>query len=119
MSVTDSILDTMKINLLGNTEDTDFDTELIMHINTVFSYLYQIGVGPKEGFKITGSEESWSSYLEDEVCLDMVKSYMYLKIKVMFDSPTGGVLTSYENQIKELEWRMSIFSSSEVSELIN
>lgn len=113
IEMTDSILNSIKELILGHSEDTDFDTDLIIHINTALSYLHQLGVGPEEGFEIIGATETWSDLLENEKALKMVLSYVYLKVKVMFDTPTGGVLNSYESQIKELEWRLTVFGSAE------
>lgn len=111
--MTDSILDSIKELILGHSEDTDFDTDLIIHINTALSHLYQLGVGPKEGFEITGSTETWSDFLENEKALRMVLTYVYMKVKVAFDPPSGGVLNSFESQIEELEWRLQVFGSAE------
>ena len=104
----DSILTTIK-KLLGLTEDYDhFDTDLIIHINSVFSVLWQLGVGPENGFIITGASETWSDYLpEDTYIVEMVKSYMYLKVRLLFDPPTNGTVTeSYNKLASELESRI-------------
>lgn len=111
--MTDSILNTIKELVLGHSEDSDFDTDLIVNINTALSYLCQLGVGPKDGFEITGPNETWSEFLENEKALRMVVTYIYLKVKVIFDPPTGGVLNSYESQIEELAWRLQVFGSAE------
>lgn len=110
-----SILQSVRTMVLGNTDDTEFDTDLIIHINSVFSILYQLGVGPDNGFKITGDSETWEQYLSNETALDLVKTYMFLKIRLIFDPPTGSVLNSYDAQVKELEWRLNVFSHSELS----
>lgn len=110
-----SILQSVRTMVLGNTDDTEFDTDLIIHINSVFSVLYQLGVGPDNGFKITGASETWEQYLSNETALDLVKTYMFLKIRLIFDPPTGSVLNSYDAQVKELEWRLNVFSHSELS----
>lgn len=111
--MTDSILNTIKELILGHSEDSDFDTDLIININTALSYLCQLGVGPEDGFEITGPDETWSELLENEKALKMVITYIHLKVKTIFDPPTGGVLDSYESQIKELEWRLQVFGSAE------
>lgn len=113
IDMTDSILDTIKELVLGHSEDSDFDTDLIVNINTALSYLCQLGVGPKDGFEITGSNETWSEFLENEKALKMVITYVYLRTKIVFDPPTGGVLNSYESQIEELAWRLQVFGSAE------
>ena len=105
----DSILKTMR-KMIGPSEDYEyFDPDLIIHINTVFSILCQMGLGNDTGtFKITGEDETWSDFLGDNHDnLEMVKSYMYFKMKLMFDPPQSSfVLKSYEDQARELEWRI-------------
>lgn len=105
----DSILNSVK-KLLGITpEYTDFDIDLIIHINSVFMILNQIGVGPDGGFSITSSTETWSEYLGDDYRLESVKSYMYAKVRMMFDPPQNGALSeALNNVISELEFRLSI-----------
>jgi hypothetical protein len=104
----ESILTTIK-KLLGiSEEDTSFDIDIIVNINSAFSILYQLGVGDS-GFSITGSSETWSDYLEDMSKLEMIKNYIYLKVKLVFDPPQSSrVIESYENQIKELEFRINV-----------
>ena len=105
----DSILTSIK-KLLGITEDCeDFDADIIMHINSVFSILTQLGVGPADGFTITGKDETWSSYIQDEKKLEMVKSYVYQKVRLLFDPPTASALMeAANNSVAELEWRMNV-----------
>lgn len=98
---------------LGISPDYDaFDTELIMHINSVFSILNQLGLGPESGFVITGPDETWSSFLAPHTDLNklqMVKSYVYQKTKIIFDPPSTGVLNeALERQITEMEWRLFV-----------
>ena len=108
-----SILQSVK-QMLGIAEDYDaFDVELIMHINSVFSILNQLGVGPDAGFMITGSNETWDEFLSashvDPKKIQMVKSYVYQKTKIIFDPPSTGVLNeALERQIKEMEWRLYV-----------
>lgn len=105
-----SILNTIKQSLGIEVEETSFDNDLIMHINTVFSHLYQLGVGPKDGYEITSDEETWGEYLNDEKRLNLVKTFMCLKVKMVFDPPSSAtVLNAYTEQCKELEWRIYIF----------
>lgn len=105
-----SILNSVK-KLIGLTEEyKQFDEDLIIHINSVFSILYQLGVGSTP-FSITGESETWDDYiqLEDDVNIQDVKSYVYFKTKLMFDPPTNSVvLGSIEKQIAELEWRLNV-----------
>ena len=105
----DSILITIK-KLLGIAEDdTSFDTDVIININMALNVLLQLGVGPENGFSITGNTETWSDYIDDMSKLEMVKTYIYLKVKLIFDPPQSSrVIESIENQIKELEWRANV-----------
>ena len=85
MDYTESILDSIK-KLLGITTDyTIFDQDIIIHINTVFMTLRQIGVGPQEGFSIRSNEEVWTDFVEDQKIIEAVKSYVYMKVKLVFD----------------------------------
>ena len=105
----DSILTSVK-KLLGIEEDyTHFDADIIMHINTVFMLLNQLGVGPDEGFSITDKTSVWDDYIADLQNFEAVKSYMFLKVKMLFDPPTGSAVTeSYNRTISELESRLSM-----------
>lgn len=105
----DSILTSIK-KLLGIAEDyTQFDDDIIMHINTVFLNLTQLGVGPEEGFSIEDDVASWEDFIEDNLQLQAVKSYMYLKVKLLFDPPlSSSVVESMNRMISELEWRLNV-----------
>ena len=106
----ESILTSIK-KLLGIAEEYEhFDTDIIMHINSVFMDLNQLGVGPSEGFAITDEDDIWSDYIEDVVLLQAVKSYMYLRVKILFDPSSIGssTLAAYERQIQQWEWRLNI-----------
>ena len=104
----ESILDSIKA-LLGPGEDYDhFDSDIIMHINTAFSILYQLGVGTK-AFTITGPEETWNDYLEDWTNLNDIKTYIYLRVKMLFDPPSSGtVMEALKENLRELEWRINV-----------
>lgn len=105
----DSILTSIK-QQLGIIEDYDaFDNELIIHINSVLRILNQMGVG-KTGFNISDSSSTWSDFLgEHEKDLSDVKTYVYLKVRTIWDPPTvGSHVTAMENMIKELEWRINV-----------
>ena len=108
----ESILTSVK-KALGITEDyIQFDPELIMFINMAFSVLTQLGVGPASGYMITSESETWSDFLGTTTPLDtqleMVKTYVYLKVRLVFDPPTGSVLDAFNRQISELEWRLNV-----------
>ena len=93
--------------LLGiNPEYTAFDTDIIIHINTVFGILNQLGIGPAEGFYVEHGYETWSDYTtaNNE---NMIRTFVYLKVRLMFDPPTSSVLMdSINNTLAELEWRL-------------
>ena len=105
----ESILTSIK-KLLGITEDyTHFDADIIMHINTVFMILMQLGVGPAEGFRISDASAVWSDFLTTSDQLEAVKSYVYLRVRMLFDPPTiGSVVQSTENLISELSFRLNV-----------
>ena len=110
MAVEDSILTSVK-KVLGNTaEDTSFEQDLIMHINSVFMILMQLGVGPKEGFSIEDDTATWSDFFGDaDENLQLVKSYMCLRVRLLFDPPSSSyVLDSFDKQAKEFEWRLNV-----------
>ena len=110
----DSILVSIK-KLLGIAADyTHFDPDIIMHINSAFSVLTQLGVGPPEGFRIDDDAKTWNDFISDTIRLDAVKSYVYLKVSLMFDPPTSSaVLSAKERQISELEWRLNVAAEQE------
>ena len=105
----ENILDSIK-KLLGIDEmDFNFDQELIMHINSVFMVLNQLGVGPVGGFKISSNEEVWTDFLGTRLDLESVKSYIYLKVRLLFDPPQNSFLVgAIEKQIEENEWRLKV-----------
>ena len=110
----ESILTSIK-KLLGIGEDvTDFDTDIIIHINSVFTTLTQLGVGPSTGFYIEDASAIWDDYIEDAVELQAVKTYIFLKVKLVFDPASIGsaTLAAYERQINELEWRLNTIAES-------
>lgn len=111
--MTDSILNSIK-KLLGFEPDyTAFDTDIQIHINTVFSVLHNIGASPVEGFFITGPEETWSDFLEERMHVEMVKTYMYLRVRLLFDPPaTSFALDAFKKQIDEFEWRLNTLELS-------
>lgn len=103
----DSILDSIK-KLLGIQPDyTSFDEDITIAINSAFAALNQIGVGPEGGYMIEDNTQTWTDYITN-TNLNMVKSYVYMKARLHFDPPVGGVLESLNRQIAELEWRLYV-----------
>ena len=109
----ESILTSIK-KLLGITKEyKNFDADIIMHINTVFMILGQLGVGPKEGFMIEDDTSTWDEYIEDPIKLKAVETYIYLKVKLMFDPPlSSAVMEANKQMINELEWRLNVEAES-------
>lgn len=106
----DSILNTIKKMLGVDLEDDSFDTDVIIHINSTIPILSQMGIGPKNGFIVTSAEQKWTDYIDSSVInLEGVKTYLYLKIKLIFDPPTNSTtIEAFNNNLKELEWRMML-----------
>lgn len=109
----DSILTSIK-KLLGIAEEyTHFDTDIMIHLNSIFFTLSQIGVGPTRGFSISDKSKVWSEYISEDQNLESVKSYMFLKIKLIFDPPTSAsVINALNESIKEFEWRLNVATDS-------
>lgn len=104
-----SILNSIKNLLLVPDDLTEFDNMIITHINSVFLNLAQLGVGPEEGFSIEDETAEWDEFISDNAQLQSVKSYMYLKVKLLFDPPlSSSVIESMDRQIAELEWRLNV-----------
>ena len=104
----ESILTSIKKLLMLAEDDTSFDADIIMHINTVLSILNQLGVGPDTGFTITDKNATWEQLLGMYPSLEAVRSYVYLKVKMLFDPPTSSaVIESTNRVIGELEWRIN------------
>ena len=115
-----SILNTIK-KMIGPTIDyTYFDTDIIIHINSVLSILNQLGVGTP-GFTVSDNTALWSDFVEDSTYLEAVKSYVYLRVKLLFDPPlNSSVIASMEKTISELEWRMNVITENKkVNEVTN
>lgn len=106
----ESILQTIKRMIGPSVLSNEFDTDLVVHINSVLFDLNELGVGPKQGFVITGETETWGDFIGEETTnLEAIKSFIFLKVKMMFDPPTvGGVINAYEKLIKEYEWRINV-----------
>ena len=112
----ESILTSIKKLLMIDEELEQFDLDIVMAINTVLNVLSQMGVGP--AFSITGSSEIWSDYLGDgEENLEMVKTYIFMRVRMIFDPPQAGVVIEvYNNMIKELETRLYMLTNYATSE---
>lgn len=104
-----SILLSIK-KLIGIDSEYDvFDQDLIIHINTVLAILNQIGIGPENGFSITDDSSTWSDFIGNDTRLESVKSYVYMKVKLLFDPPNNSALIESTNKLlNELEWRLNI-----------
>ena len=104
-----SILTSIK-KMLGVAEDyIEFDEDIITHINSVFLNLTQLGVGPEEGFMIEDDTAVWEDFIVDSIKLQAVKTYMYPKVKLLFDPPLSSSVTeSFTRMIAELEWRLNV-----------
>lgn len=104
-----SILTSTK-KILGIAEDyTVFDLDVITHINSAFSTLTQLGVGPAEGFMIEDEVAEWLDFEADDLQYNSVKTYVYLRVRLLFDPPTTSYLiAAFNDQIKELEWRLNV-----------
>lgn len=111
----ESILTSIK-KMLGIAEEyKQFDMDIIIHINSVFTTLMQLGVGPSKGFYIEDDTLEWTDFIPDLTKLQAVKTYMYLKVRLLFDPTSLGsaTLAAYERQIQELEWRLNTIAESE------
>jgi hypothetical protein len=106
--VIDSILASIK-KLLGIEADyTQFDSDIVIHINSAFTNLLQLGVGPSGGFSIVSDEAEWSDFFGTQADIELVKTYIYLKTRLFFDPPqTGYLIEAYNKQILECEWRLN------------
>lgn len=109
MEKTESILTSVK-KLLGITEKyTQFDLDLIIHINSAFMELTQLGVRPTTGFHISDSSATWSDYLGESPNLEAVKSYVYLRVRLLFDPPSSSaVMENMKQMLNEYAWRLNV-----------
>lgn len=104
----ESILNDVKRIVHIPEEVNDFDQDLILFINAAFSTLNQLGVGPDNGFAINSEDAKWSDFFVDDRLND-IKTYVGLRVRMLFDPPTIGILSqTFSEQIKELEWRINI-----------
>lgn len=105
----ESILNSIK-KLLGiPAEQENFDTDIIMHINSVFAVLHQLGVGPSECYRIVDDGALWEEFTVDNLNIENVRTYMYLKVRLLFDPPlSSSVLAAMERTASEYEWRLQV-----------
>lgn len=107
--VVESILDSTKKVLGIDPSYTAFDVDITMHINSTFSKLHQLGIGPVEGYMIESNADNWVDFLgANAMTLNNVKSFMYLSVRLLFDPPaTSYAIAAFERQLEELAWRIS------------
>ena len=108
--MTDSILDSTKKILGIEAEYNAFDLDIVTHINSALFTLNQLGIGPDEGFMIEDASAEWDDLLEGDMNLNAVKSYIYLRVRMLFDPPTTSfALDSMQKQVTEFEWRLNTY----------
>lgn len=109
MAINDeSILTSIK-QLLGVEESyTVFDLDILTHINSMFSTLHQLGLGPNEGFMIESKTEKWSAFIDDNKLLASVKTFIYIKVRLVWDPPDRSfVIEALQKQADEIGWRLN------------
>lgn len=108
--MSESILDSTKKVLSLDASYTAFDQDIILHINSVFVTLTQLGIGPVDGFAITDNTATWDDFIGTDLRLNSVKTYIYLRVRMLFDPPTTSYLIeALRKQIEELEWRLNVY----------
>lgn len=114
----ESILTSIKL-LLGITEDYEhFDNQIVAHINSVLMILTQLGIGPPDGFIVKDKSDTWNEFIPDGKNLELVKSYIHLKVKLLFDPPSSSVVMESTNRmINEFEWRLNAAAESKMQEV--
>ena len=116
----ESILETIS-KLLGVQVSEDFfDTDILVHINSAFNQLCQLGVGPDKPYSITGADETWSDFMPNIPDFEAVKTYIYLYVRLIFDPPTSGFVTdAIKARMAELEWRMYVQADNEKDDIFH
>lgn len=108
--MSESILTSTKKNLNLAADDESFDADITLYINSVFAILNQLGIGPVDGYEITGATETWDAFIGTDKNLNSVKTYVYLRVRLLFDPPTTGYLVeALKHQIEMLEWRLNTY----------
>lgn len=107
-----SIIQSIK-KLLGLDHSYEvFDPEILIHINTAFSTLTQLGVGPKDGFLVEEAT-TWGEFLEEDSRLASAKTYVYLRVRLLWDPPTTSfAIDSFKKQCDEIEWRLNVVAET-------
>lgn len=107
--MSNSILTSTKKILGIEDEYNAFDLDILTHINSVFSTLNQLGLGPVEGFMVEDALTEWSDFTNDDMRLNAIKTYVYLRVRMLFDPPTTSYhISAIKEQIQELEWRLNV-----------
>lgn len=105
--MSESILQSVKKSLGINPENVEFDTEITMHINSVINVLNQLGLRSVEGFQIEDQSTTWGDYLRNDKRLNLVKTYMYAKVRLIFDPPQmSSVIECLKETVREFEFRI-------------
>ena len=108
-----SILEDIRALLLADEDSTEFDTDLIVHINSAFAVLSQLGAGPSDGFYIEDESEEWNDFTEDPVLQGMARMFVVLSVRLVFDSPANSFTQeTLKQQIEEYKWRIAIMADS-------
>lgn len=117
----ESILETISKMLGIQVSESYFDNDIIIHINSAFNKLFQLGVGPKDKpFKITEDGETWEDFYGDISYYEDVKTYVYLYVRQIFDPPMSSfVLNSIQALMTELEWRMYVQADNESDDIFH
>ena len=107
--MTKSILDTTKKVLGISIEYEQFDLDIIIHINSTFSTLHQLGVGPTTPYSITDNSDVWGDFIGENKAIESVKTYIWAKVKLAFDPPTTSfAIEALQKIIEEYEWRLNV-----------
>lgn len=113
----ESILNSTKSFIGISEEETHFDTDIIITINSMFARLRQMGLGPEEPFTIVDDKSVWNEFTEDDSDLSEVKTYVQIKTKLIFDPPANSnILTALKEEAKEIEWRLTVVASNKKME---
>lgn len=111
----ESILISTKKVLGVSEEYAEFDLDILTHINAAFGVLNQLGLGPDEGFYVEDESSVWEDYITKSSVLSMIRTYVFLKVRFLFDPPTTSFLiNAVEEQINQHEWRINVFRESEM-----